>query len=129
MEGGHYVEIIYSDSKVENQCTSIKNAQKLFGGNKALALSLHARIAALSSAEIIKDIIVQPQFRFHELHDKGKNKYKGYFAIDVKTKKEPWRIILRPLDDNKKTFDPCNIDEIAGTVEIVEIKEVSNHYE
>ena len=52
------MEIIYSDLKVESQCTSIKNAQKLFGGNKALALSLHARIAALSSAEIIKNHLI-----------------------------------------------------------------------
>ncbi len=26
--------------------------------------------------------------------------------------KDPWRIILRPLDDNKEPFDPCNIDEM-----------------
>ena len=123
------MELIYSNSKVENLCTNLKAAQKLFGGNKVLAISLMARITALNEAEIIKDIIVQPQFRFHELNDKGKSKYKGYFAIDVKTRKEPWRIILRPLDEDKKPFDPCNIDEIASVVEIVEIEEVSKHYE
>ncbi len=53
----------------------------------------------------------------------------GYFAIDVKTIKEPWRIILQPLDENKVPYDPCNIDEIAGYVKIVEIREVSKHYE
>lgn len=40
-----------------------------------------------------------------------------------------WRIILRPLNDDKRPFDPCNIDEIANVVEIVEIEEVSKHYE
>lgn len=123
------MEIKYNNPKVESQCTSLREAQKLFGGNKGLALSLHARIASIASAEVIKDIIVQKQFRFHDLHDKGNKKYDGYFAIDVKTIKEPWRIIIRPLDENKESFDPCNIDEIAGIVEIVEIKEVSKHYE
>ena len=35
----------------------------------------------------------------------------------------------RPLDENEEPYDPCNIDEIAGVVRIVEVKEVSNHYE
>lgn len=123
------MELIYKDNKLQKQCESLKDAKKLLGGNEKMAISLLARINALREAEVIKDIIVQPQFHFHELHDKGKSKLEGFFAIDVKTRKDPWRIILRPLDDNKDPFDPCNIDEIANIVEIVEIKEVSNHYE
>ena len=53
----------------------------------------------------------------------------GYFAIDVKSKKEQWRIILQPLDDNKEPYVPCYIDQIAGSVKIIEITEVSKHYE
>lgn len=123
------MELIYSSAKVEKQCTNEKDARKLFGGNERLALSLLSRINALQAAEVLKDIIVQPSFHFHDLHDKGKNKYEGYFAIDVKNRKDPWRIILRPLNDDEKPFDPCNIDEIASVVEIVEIEEVSKHYE
>ena len=123
------MEIIYSNSKLEKQCNNEKDAKKLFGGNESLALSLLARINALKAAEVLKDIIVQTNFHFHNLHDKGKSKSQGYFAIDVKSRKDPWRIILRPLDDNKEPFDPCNIDEIASVVEIVEIEEVSKHYE
>lgn len=40
-----------------------------------------------------------------------------------------WRIILQPLDEDEKEYDPLNIDEIAGIVKIVEIREVSAHYE
>ena len=40
-----------------------------------------------------------------------------------------WRIILQPLDEQENVFDPCNIDEIAAIVKIVEIREVSAHYE
>ena len=53
----------------------------------------------------------------------------GYFAIDVKSIREPWRIILEPLDENKEPYRPCNIDEISQKVRIVRIMEVSNHYE
>ena len=38
------------------------------------------------------------------------------------------RIILEPLDENKEPYNPCNIDEIAQYVRIVEITEVSKHY-
>ncbi|MBR4909011.1 MAG: hypothetical protein IKZ43_08380 [Acidaminococcaceae bacterium] len=122
------MEIVYSNNKVYSQCTSFKAAKKLFGGQESLAISLLARINAIENALNIKDIIVQKPFRFHQL-----NYFKGssetYFAIDVKTIREPWRLILRPLDNDKQPFIPCHIDEVAEIVEIVEIREVSNHYE
>lgn len=83
----------------------------------------------MENAEYIKDIIVQPIFRFHALKNKKGRNLDGFFAIDVKTIREPWRIILQPLNENKQPYDPCNIDEIADSVKIVEIVEVSNHYE
>ena len=119
------MKIIYANKKTENQCTSLKEATKLFGGNKSLALSLLSRINALDRAEVINDIIVNKPFRFHNL----KGKFKGYFAIDVKTIRDKWRIILQPLDEQENIFEPCNIDEIARIVRVVEIKEVSDHYE
>lgn len=94
-----------------------------------MTTSLFARINALESAENIKDIIVQSTFRFHDLKNKKGRNLEGFFAIDVKTIREPWRIILQPLNENKQPYDPCNIDEIADSVRIVEIMEVSNHYE
>lgn len=89
-----------------------------------------ADINALVAAETIKDIIVQPRYHFHALNNKGKNgkNLKDYFAIDVKTRKEAWRIILQPLDNNKQPFNPCNIDQIAGIVKVIKIEEVSKHY-
>ena len=38
-------------------------------------------------------------------------------------------IIIQPLDANKAPFNPCYIDQIAEYVRIVEIMEVSKHYE
>lgn len=119
------MQLIYENSKVQKQCTDLKIAKKLFGGNVLMATSLLARINALEQADIIKDIIVMPTFHFHKLS----GNLEGYFAVDVKTRKDPWRIVLQPLDENEKPYIPCNIDEIAGKVKAVEIKEVSNHYE
>lgn len=107
------------------KCTDLKTAKKLFGGNAALATSLFARINAMQQASVIKDIVMMPTFHFHKLS----GNMEGYFAIDVKTRRDPWRIIIQPLDENEEPYDPCNIDEIAGVVRIVEVKEVNNHYE
>lgn len=123
------MEIIYATDKVKQQCTSVKAAKKLFGGNVVLVKSLLARINALKEADVIKDIIVQPTFRFHDLKNKKGRNLEGYFAIDVKSIKDSWRIIMQPLDENKQPYNPCNIDELASIVKIVEITEVSKHYE
>lgn len=124
------MRVIYKDAKVEEICNDLKKATKFFGGQKALAVSLLSRINALNQAENIKDIIVQKQMHFHKLINKGKGKnFDGFFAIDVKTIREKWRIILEPLDEKEQLFVPCNIDEIAMNVRIIEIKEVSEHYE
>ena len=119
------MKILYANKKTERQCTSIKEASKLFGGDKILANSLLARINAFEQADVINDIRMIKPFRFHSLS----GNYKGCFSVDVKTIREKWRIILQPLDDNKKIFKPCHIDEIAQTVRIVKIIEVSAHYE
>lgn len=122
------MKILFASSKIERLCTDLKVARKFFGGDEALVRGLFSRINALHSADTIKDIIVQPPFRFHKLHS-WKDESGGYFAIDVKTRREPWRIILQPLDHEGLPFVHCNIDEIAMIVRIVEIEEVSKHYE
>lgn len=123
------MKILYKTDKIEKQCTCLNDAKKIFGGNAILGVSLLSRINALRNAETIKDIISQPQFRFHNLHNKNGRNLEGYFAIDVKTKKEKWRIILQPLDEKENSYNPCNIDQIANAVQIIKIMEVSKHYE
>ena len=123
------MEVVYATDKVENLCESLKAAKKFFNGNIVLANSLMARINALKQADTIKDIIVQPTFHFHKLLNKNGRDLEGYFAIDVKSRREQWRIILEPLDENKEPYIPCKIDQIAESVRIVEITEVSKHYE
>lgn len=80
------MEIVYATEKIKVQCTSLKEAKKLFGGNVELAKSLMARMNALKSADTIKDIVVLKPFHFHKLVNKNGKNYEGYFAIDVKTR-------------------------------------------
>lgn len=103
------MELVYASETLKSQCTNIKAARKLFHGDSQLSISLLARINALQQAETLKDIIVQPTFHFHKLKNKGRKK--------------------QPLDENEKPYVPCNMDQIAGKVSIVEISEVSKHYE
>ena len=124
------MKIVYSGEKLEKACTDIKAATRLFGGNKQLAVSLLARINAIDSADTLIDIIRTPNLHFHNLRNKKGKNLKGYYAIDVKGRKEPWRIILQPLDENEDPYpETDSIDQIAGAVRIVEITEVSKHYE
>lgn len=123
------MELIYVSEALKSQCTNIKAAKKLFHGDSQLSVSLLSRINALQQAEILKDIIVQPTFHFHKLKNKSGRNLEGYFAVDVKSRRDQWRIILQPLDENEMPYIPCNIDLIAGKVSIVEISEVSKHYE
>ncbi len=123
------MKVNYSTEKVKNLCEDLRIAKKFFNGNTLMANSLMARINALKQADTIKDIIVQPAFHFHKLINKNGRDLEGYFAIDVKSRREQWRIIIEPLDENEQTYNPCNIDEIAENVRVVEIMEVSKHYE
>ena len=123
------MELKYASEKLKMQCTSVKAAKKLFNGDATLSTSLLARINALEKADILKDIVVQPTFHFHKLKNKNGRNLEGFFAIDVKSRREQWRIILEPLDENENPYDPCNIDQIVAIVKIIEVTEVSKHYE
>lgn len=123
------MELVYVSEKLKAQCTNLKAAKKLFNGDSQLSVSLLSRINALEQADTLKDIVVQPTFHFHKLKNKNGRNLEGYFAVDVKSRTEQWRIILQPLDEDENPYIPCNIDQIAGKVKIVEISEVSKHYE
>lgn len=123
------MEVIFSSKKVEKQCTNLAAAKKLMGGDDAVARGLLAKINMFKQAVTIKDIIVQKQLHFHKLNNTGRRNLEGYFSIDIKGRRCPWRLIVQPLNDEGEPFIPCNIDEIADIVRVVGIEEASKHYE
>ena len=58
------MKINYASTKVELQCTSLKVAKKLFGGDKNLAISLLARINAIERAGCYKGYHCHTLFSF-----------------------------------------------------------------
>ncbi len=116
------MEIVYHSKKVEKQCTSFKEAKKEFG--ERIATKLMAKINFIEEATCLNDLI-QMTYNFHSLSGKRD----GEFAIDVASRRDPYRLILVPLDDEGNRFVPCHIDKIANVSKVVLILEVSKHYE
>lgn len=119
------MKIVYSNKNVMEQCKNIKVATKLFGGNKQLVIKLFSRINLINNAINMRDIINYPQLRFHSL----KGELKGYYAIDVKSIRDPWRIIIKPIFNDIDINDSLDITRIQDKITALEIKEVSKHYE
>lgn len=119
------MQLEYASNQLKKICSNNRAAQKYFGGDKDLVRHFLARINQFKNAKTIKDIIILHPCRFHKLEGNRS----GYFAVDIKSPKTPWRIILQPLKDDKSIYDPCHIDEIANIVTIIKITEVSKHYE
>lgn len=118
------MKIIYANKRLEAICTDSKATLHFFG-DRNLARSLRSRLDAIELAACLRDVIAMPQFRFHNLE----GKLKGLFAIDVKTRRDKWRLLLQPLGDDMRPFDPCHIDKVASVCKIIEIMELSPHYE
>lgn len=74
------MKLEYASEKVRLQCTSVKAANKLFGGKASMTTSLLARMNALESAEHLKDIVVQPAFRFHSLKNKKRTESRRFLC-------------------------------------------------
>ncbi len=122
------MKIIYSSKVQESECTSSKEAQKLFGGDTKKARKLLKTIDYIKSADKMIDIIRMPPLHFHALKNKDGQDLNGYFAVDIDGRDSPWRLILQLLDKSGNPFDPCEIDKIVDSVKIIKIKEISNHY-
>lgn len=123
------MRLIYSSAKLKEQCKSYESARRFFNGDDVLARKLLDRINLLENAETLKDVLAYKPCHLHPLGNKNGKNLIGYYAIDVKTRKEPWRVIFQPLNEKEEPYDSCNIDEIASIVQIVNITEVSKHYE
>ena len=111
------MEIRYKDKKIRDICENEKKAIKRY--NKIIAEKLIFSIEFLKNSNSLKDVVDYRNFRFHEL----KYSRKGQFAIDL-GKTTGYRLIIEPITVNKE-------NEIISyeSINIIEIMEVSNHYE
>ena len=111
------MEIRYKDKKIRDIFENEKKAIKRY--NKIIAEKLIFSIEFLKNSNSLKDVADYRNFRFHEL----KYARKGQFAIDL-GKTTGYRLIIEPITVNKE-------NEIISyeSINIIEIMEVSNHYE
>ncbi|PIM75753.1 hypothetical protein [Fusobacterium polymorphum] len=108
------MEIRYKNKRIRDICENEKKAIKKY--NKIIAEKLIFSIEFLKNSNSLKDVADYQNFRLHEL----KYERKGQFAIDL-GKTTGYRLIIEPI----------TVNEIISyeSINIVEIMEVSNHYE
>lgn len=110
--------INYKYKKVEKQCESLKQAKKYLP--EKVAKKLINRINFIKSSENLASVISFRPLRFHSLRG-DKN---GFYAMDIDGKKCEYRII--------STFDGYKREQVfteSKSITIIEITEVSKHYE
>lgn len=105
------MQIEYRNPKVEKLCKNKSKATKEFG--KKVGDKLHLRLTQLEAFNNLGDVPNTPPFRRHRL---GNNR-EGQFAINLT---ERYRLIIEPLNGD--------IEDLSS-ITIIEIEEVSNHYE
>lgn len=117
------MKIQYKNDKVKKQCTDIKKAKKDFS---EYAENILATINMIEQMPSFKDLLLYPPAHCHPL----KGESEAYWTIDVKGRKCSLRMILAPLDENGNIVLPdANFTTNCISLNIILIKEVSNHYE
>ena len=117
------MKLIYSTKQVEKNCNDSKEAIKKYGS--IVGAKLIKLIIALESAINLYDISKLPQYRLHIL--KGNRKQQYSITIHKGSK---YRLIIYPMDSDGNILTNLENEQtlLIKTV-IIEIKEVSEHYE
>ncbi len=116
------MEIHYKNSKTKRLCSQYKRAKKEI--NSIVADKLMMAINFIESAETLLDVKNYPPFRFHELKGNRKRTY----AIDL-GKRTGYRLILKPVSIKGEEIKVEEGFYQFEIIKVVEISEVSPHYE
>lgn len=112
------MEVVYKTNKLENKCTKLVQAKRNYP--EKIAKKLMKLINFIDTADTLADIQNNDLLYFHALTgDK-----KGLYAMDIDGRRSSYRLIV--------TFDGFSNMEIfeqASSITIVQVEEVSNHYE
>lgn len=112
------MQISYRNKKVSQQCTKLGKAKQDFPSK--VALKLHRLVNFLESAETLKDVISFKSYNFHDL----KGDKLGQYAFDIDGRASSYRLIVSFEGISKET-----IFSDASSIQLIEIEEVSKHYE
>lgn len=112
------MDVQYHNQTVKEQCTNLKRAKRDFP--EKVAKKLLRRINLLMSAENLASVINFPGVRFHAL----KGRRLGEYALDIDGARSSYRLIVY-FDGYMKQ----QVFENSQSITIVEVREVSKHYE
>ncbi|MFZ2589103.1 type II toxin-antitoxin system RelE/ParE family toxin [Paucilactobacillus nenjiangensis] len=110
--------ISYANSKVKKQCTKFQQAKKDFP--EKIAIKLHRHIAFIKASENLESVNNFPTFNLHPL----KGNREGYYAMDIDGRHSQYRLIVAFEDYTKE-----QVIYDAKSISVIEITEVSKHYE
>ncbi len=119
------IELHYRTRKVEKVCTDLKKAQKTY--SQRVATALFGLLNVLRAAENLNDI---NNLRIYNLHHLQGSRL-GEFALDIDGRSSGYRLIFVPLADSRQPVmeERDNLTYFYSRIKIIEIQEVSNHYE
>lgn len=106
----------YSNKEVEKLCNNPRYAKKKLG--EKIMVKLYQRMDWLGAADSLS--IFNDTYKFLRLHKLTGN-YEGSYAIDVDKK---YRIVFYPCNENGDYNDSD-----FKSISVVNIEEVSNHYD
>lgn len=113
------MEVLYRDAKIEKLVTSLPHAKRKL--SEQTAVKLFKLITLIKVADNWSDVIVLPRYRFHKLE----GKLEGLYSLDIAGVRCSYRLIVS-FDDQ---YSNAEIFQKPQNIEIVQIEEVSNHYE
>lgn len=111
------MQIQYTNKTVEMQCTSLKRAKKDFSDK--IAQKLHKLINFIESADNLASVTAFPTYHFHDL----KGNRDGQYALDIDGRHSSYRLIVCFNEDKETVFSKMS------SIEIIQIEEVSKHYD
>lgn len=112
------MQVSYRNKRIEKQCTNLREAKKAYSAK--VANKLLKRVNFLIAAENLESVINYPIHHFHDL----KGDQEGLYAIDIDGRRGSYRLLL-----SIEGFSKEQVFAAASKITIIEITEVSNHYE
>ncbi len=116
------MKIAYKNEKIKKACSDLIVAKQKYND---VAEKLFSLINFIENAMSLRDIAAVPSYKLHPL----KGKRSGQFALDIKGRKSKWRLIIVPLNADGEKFKTKDNGVIYSEAQIIEIREVSDHYE
>lgn len=112
------MDVVYKNGTVKKQCTELSQVKRDF--SEKVAKKLLKLVNFLDAADNLESILNNPVLHFHAL----KGKLNGLYAIDIDGRRGSYRLLVR-FDDYPQEMVFSN----SKSIEIIQVTEVSKHYE